>query len=181
MGLHTVTGCPVKTKPGAAFMGGIWVQIKIGKNWTVQSELNRIDKGTGGEHQHPPRYGDYWLQLSYFEAPILFQYNKKEGYLEFGPGLAALINVGEYTKGGALPYPTDLYPFTKKEFFFNLGAGYLFNGKWRVGLRLIHSLLPVRKQLPEISHQVYNRGIVLAISRQIGLKSSGTRQSQVAD
>ncbi len=176
--MHTVTGCPVKTKPGIAFMGGIWVQIKISKSWTMQSELNRIDKGTGTkEHQDPPRYGDYWLQLSYFEVPILFQYSKKEVYFEFGPGLAALINVGEYTNGGVLPYPTDVYPFSKQDLFFNLGTGYVFREKWRVGLRLIHSLLPVRKQLPEISHQVYNRSMVFSVSRQINLKAARTRKS----
>ncbi len=181
LGIHTVTGCPVKTKPGIAFMGGIWVQLKIGKSWTMQSELNRIDKGTGLNEQNQPMYGDYWLQLSYFEVPILFQYKKKEAYVEFGPGLAALINVGEYTNGAALPYPTDLYPFSKKEVFFNLGTGYLFNEKWRVGLRLIHSLLSVRKQLPEISRQVYNRGIVFSVSRQINVKDSGTKQSQAIE
>ena len=181
LGMHTITGCPVKTKPADALMGGMWVQIKISKSWTMQSELNRIDKGTGGDPQYQPKYGDYWLQLSYFEVPILFQYNKKEVYFEFGPGLAALINVGEYTKGGALPYPTDLYPFSKKELFFNLGTGYVFNEKWRVGVRLIHSLLPVRKQLPEISQPVYNRGIVFSVSRQISLKASRTKQSEVIE
>lgn len=181
MGIHTVTGCPVKTKPAIAFMGGMWVQIKMSKSWTMQAELNRIDKGTGGEHQHPPKYGDYWLQISYFEVPILFQYNKKQVYIEFGPTLAALINSGEYSKGAAIPYPAFLYPFNKREFCFNLGAGYVVNEKWRVALRLIHSLLPVRKQLPEISKQVYNRSIVLSVSRQLNLKASRTRQSQVIE
>ena len=97
-------------------MGGMWVQLKISKSWTMQSELNRIDKGTGGGFQL--NQGDYVLQLSYFEVPILFQYNKKEVYFEFGPGLAALINSGEFIKGGTLTYPTDLFPFSKKEFFF---------------------------------------------------------------
>ncbi|MDP2385783.1 MAG: porin family protein [Bacteroidota bacterium] len=180
-GTQTVTGCPVKTKPRIALMAGMWVQIKISKSWTMQSELYEIAKGTGGEHQYPPRYGDYRLQLLYVEVPILFQYNKKKVYFEFGPGLAALINSGEYTKGGAFPYQAGLYPFNKKEFSFNLGTGYVFNEKWFVGLRLSHSLLPVRKQLPEISHQVYNRGIVLAVSRQISFKASGTRQSQVIE
>lgn len=177
LGMHTVTGCPVRTKPGGAFMGGIWVQIKINKIWTIQSELNRIDKGTGTA----PKYGEYCLQLSYFEVPILFQYYMKKVYLEFGPGLAALINVGEYTNGVSLPYPTDVYPFNKKDLFFNVGTGYVFNDKWRVGLRLIHSLLPVRKQLPAISEQVYNRGIVFSVSRQINFKSSRNKQSEEID
>ena len=179
-GMQTITGCPVKTKPRIAFMGGMWVKIKISKSWTMQAELTNIGKGTGlGLHQ--PKYGDYWLNLSYFEVPILFQYNKQNVYFEFGPSLAALINSGEYTNGGALPYQADLYPFSKKDFSFNLGTGYVFNEKWRVGLRLTYSLLPVRKQLPATSHPVYNRGIILAVSRQINLKASRTNQSQVIE
>ena len=178
LGMHTITGCPVKTKPGVAFMGGIWVQIKLGKIWTIQSELNRIDKGTGGYHQYQPKYGDYWLELSYFEVPILLQYNKKKAYFEFGPTLAALINSGDYSKRGALPFQSDLYPFSNKDFSFNLGTGYVFNEKWLVGLRLTHSLLPVRKQLPGTSLPVYNRGIVIAVSRQIRLKTSRSKQSE---
>lgn len=178
-GIHTITGCPVKTEPRIALMGGMWVQLKISKSWTMQYEVNKIDKGTGVGLQSRPRYGDYWLHLAYYEVPMLFQYNRKDVYVEFGPGLAVLINSGEYTKGGILPYQTDLYPFSKKEFFFNLGTGYVFNEKWRAGLRLIHSFLPVRKQLPGTSQPVYNRSIVFSVSRQIRLKASGTRQSQV--
>ena len=176
LGMHTITGCPVKTHPKPALMGGMWVQIKISKSWTMQSELTMIGKGTGGVRQG--NYGDYFLRLSYFEVPILFQYNKKKAYFEFGPALAALINTGEYTDRGAFPFQTDLYPFSNKDFTFNLGTGCILNEKWLVGLRLIHSLLPVRKQLPGTSHQVYNRSIVLAVSRQISLKSSRTKQSQ---
>jgi len=77
-----------------------------------------------------------------------------------------------------LPFQTDLYPFSNKDFTFNLGCGYFFNDKWRVGVRLIHSLLPIRKQLPGTSHQVYNRGLVLSVSRQIHLKVSRTKPSE---
>lgn len=176
-GMQTITGCPVKAEPRLAFMGGMWVQIKISKHWTMQAELTQIGKGTGlGLHQ--PRYGDYWLNLNYFEVPILFQYNKQNGYFEFGPSLAGLINVGEYIKGGAPPYQTDLYPFSKQDISFNLGTGYVFNEKWRVGVRLTHSLLPVRKQLPATSHPIYNRGIILAVSRQINFKASKNKHSE---
>lgn len=181
LGMHTITGYPVKTHPKPALLGGMWVQIKISKKWTMQSELSMIGKGTAGNNQGKSNYGDYFLRLSYFEVPILFQYNKKQGYFEFGPALAALINTGEYTDRGAFPFQTDLYPFSNKDFTFNLGTGYVFNEKWRVGVRLIHSLLPVRKQLPGTSHQVYNRSIVLAVSRQISFKASGTKQSQVIE
>ncbi len=177
--MQSITGSPVKTKARIAFMGGMWFLIKMSKSWTMQSELSYIEKGTGGRYDsYHPKTGDYFLSLSYLEVPILFQYNKKNVYVEFGPGLAVLLNSGEYSVGGVLPYQTVLYPFSKKDFFFNLGTGYVFNEKWRVGLRLTHSLLPVRKQVPGTSHSSYNRGIVIAVSRQINLKASRTKQSQ---
>ena len=176
LGAHTISGFPVKTHPKAALMGGMWVQIKISKSWSMQAELYQIGKGTGGVRKG---YGDYLLRLSYFEVPILFQYNKKNVYFEFGPALAALINTGEYTDKAAFPFQTDLYPFSNKDFTFNLGTGCAVNEKWLVGLRLIHSLLPVRKQLPGASHPVYNRSIVLAISRQISFKRN--KQSEEID
>ncbi len=179
-GIQTITGCPFKNKPRVAFMGGIWVQLKISKSWTMQAELSNIGKGTGLGLQQS-KYGDYWLNLYYFEVPILFQYHKQKAYMEFGPSLAALINSGEYTNGGALPYQADLYPISKKDFSFNLGAAYVLNEKWHIGLRLSHSLLPVRKQLPATSHPVYNRGIIFAVSRQIDLKSFRAKQSQVIE
>jgi hypothetical protein len=181
LGMNTITGCPIKTHPKPALMGGMWVQIKISKSWTMQSEISILGKGTAGDNQDKSNYGDYLLRLSYFEVPILFQYNENKIYFEFGPALAALINTGEYTDRGALPFQSDLYPFSNKDFTFNLGAGCVFNEKWRVGVRLTHSLLPVRKQLPGTSHQVYNRSIVLAVSRQINFKASGTKQSQVIE
>jgi Outer membrane protein beta-barrel domain len=179
-GMQAITGCPFKNKPRIAFMGGMWVRIKISKIWAMQAELTQIGKGTGlGLQQNT--YGDYWLNLNYFEVPILFQYNKQNIYFEFGPSLAVLINSGEYTDGYTLPYQTEQYPINNKDFSFNLGTGYVFNDKWRVGLRLTHSLLPVRNQLPGASMPVYNRGIILAISRQINFKASRTKQSEDVD
>ena len=181
LGMHTITGSRIKTHPLYGFMGGMWFQIKMNKSWTLQSELTLIEKGNGGYNSDHPKNGDYYLGISYFEIPILFQYNMKKGYVEFGPGLAALRHAGETTNGGALPYKSDLYPISRKDLSFNLGAGYVFNEKWRVGLRLTHSLLPVRKQLPETSLPGYNRGIVLSVSRQINLKASRTKQSEVIE
>ena len=36
-GMQTITGSSVKTILRIAFMGGIWVQIKISKIWTMQA------------------------------------------------------------------------------------------------------------------------------------------------
>jgi len=170
-GTQNMTGCPLQTKPRVGFMGGFWIQIEMNKSWTLQSEFTNIGKGIGTGLQQP-KVGEYWLRLSYFEVPLLFQYNKQGVYLEFGPSIAALINSGEYTTGAILPFQADLYPFSNKDISFNLGAGVLLSEKWRLGLRLTHSLLPVRSQLPGAARAAYNRGVILALSRQINLKAN---------
>jgi hypothetical protein len=179
-GSQNMTGCLLQTKPRVGFMGGFWVQIKMNKSWTLQSEFSNIGKGIGLGLQQP-RVGEYWLRLSYFEVPLLFQYNKQGVYLEFGPSIAALINSGEYTTGGILPFQADLYPFSNKDISFNLGAGILLSEKWRLGLRLTHSLLPVRSQLPGASRAAYNRGVILALSRELRLKAGVGRQLEEGD
>jgi hypothetical protein len=48
LGMHTITGGRVKTHPRIDMMGGMWMQIKISKHWTMQSELTYSQKGAGG-------------------------------------------------------------------------------------------------------------------------------------
>lgn len=176
-GLQTITGNFIKTKPRVAFAGGFWVQLKIAKRWNMQAEIYNISKGTGLGLQQP-KLGDYWLRMSYFEMPILFQYIKKNAFIEMGPSIAALINTGEYTTGGILPYQEELYPFSKKDLSLNLGAGYVFSSKWSLCLRVSHSLLLVRKQLPASTRQIYNRGLVLAFNRHLNFKAHKNREAE---
>lgn len=177
-GMHTITGSTTIMLPRAGLMGGMWFQIKMSKNWTMQSELIYSYKGNGKYHVNHPKNGDYLLQLSYYEVPILFQYNHKKVYFEFGVGLATLSGAGEIVIGGVLPYNPDYYTFSKRDFTFNIGTGYVFNEKWRTGLRLTNSLIPVRKQLPEASMPGYNIGLVFSVSRQLNLKGSKNKQTQ---
>ncbi len=179
LGINTITGSAVKAFPRAGLMiGGLWFQIKMSKNWTMQTELIYSYKGNGTYNPNHPKNGDYLLQLSYYEVPILFQYNKKKAYFEFGVGLATLSGAGEVIIGGVLPYNPDYYTFSKVDYTLNIGTGYVFNEKWRTGLRLINSLIPVRKQLPKASMPGYNIGLVFSVSRQLNLKASRNKQSE---
>ncbi len=178
-GINTITGSTTITLPKGGLMGGMWFQIKMSKSWTMQSELIYSYKGNGKFDSNHPKNGDYLLTLSYYEVPILFQYNKKKVYFEFGVGLATLSGAGEIVIGGVLPYNPDYYTISKVDFTFNIGTGYVFNDKWRTGLRLTNSLIPVRKQLPKASMPGYNIGLVFSVSRQLNLK--GTRNKQTED
>src|SRR5690606_7581907 len=140
------------------------------KKWTAQAEAIYIEKGTGGfAKNRPARTGEYAVSIMYLEFPVLFQYHLKKFSVEFGPGLGALIYQYETLVGAPTPNMTNAYPFTTKEFSFNVGCGYSFNEKWFLGLRYTNSLLPVRKQIPAISKQVYSRVFALSVARQISL------------
>lgn len=167
-GMQTVTGSALSTIPRLAFCGGLWLQLKLSQRWFMQAELMNCAKGTGlGLHQ--ARYGEYWLNLNYLELPLLFQWHQRKGFVEFGPSAAALINSGEYIKGGALPYAVDKYPLNKRDFSFHFGVGCQLTEKWSVGVRLNHSIVPVRAQLPAANHSLYTRGISIHFLRQIKL------------
>lgn len=178
MGIQRVTGGPVKTRPTGGYMGGLWVQLKISSAWTLQSEVIRSEKGTGGG---PKYYNNYWLQLSYLEVPILCQYTKKNVYVEFGPTIAACVGSGDYSKVGPSPIQTDLYPISKKDIAFSLGVGCILNEKWVVGLRLNHSLIPIRKQFPGTSMGGYNQGLILSVGRQISFKNLRTKHRETVE
>ena len=180
-----MTGTRVKSPWKIALVGGIWCQIRMSKNWTAQAEAIYIEKGTGGFDKNHSAvvgpYGSYRVAIMYLEVPILFQYHKKNVNFEFGPGLGALTYQYEYLPGAPTPNMTSDYPFTSKEFSFNLGLGYNLNEKWYIGLRYTNSLLPVRKQIPNISKQVYNRVFSITISRQIKFKKSKTKDEEVGE
>lgn len=174
-----MSGGRVKSPSKRALIGGIWVQIKMGRNWTGQTEVIYVEKGTRGLGKNQNSINGYRVAIMYLEVPILFQYHKKNVTLEFGPGLGALTYQYEYLPGAPTPNMTGAYPFTAKEFSFNLGLGFNFSEKWYLGLRFTHSLLPVRKQIPDISKPVYNRVLALTISRQLKFKKSKSKDEEV--
>ena len=178
-GLTTnVTSGRVKSHSKGGYEIGIWQQLKISKNWSIQAELYYAVKGAGGFHANRPAIpGEYLLGLSYIELPILFQYQKKKFRIEFGPGLGVLLSQFEILNGALYPDMTDVYPFTKNELSFNVGLGYSFNEKWNLGLRYNQSLLPVRKQLPDITTKVYNRVFGIILSRRLMFRKSRVKEA----
>jgi hypothetical protein len=156
--------------PGT-FFAGLWFQLKMNKKWTAQTELLLLDKGIGDAQfrkQSPHR-----VNLHYFEVPVLFQYHSKVIYFEFGPGLGYLINCEEHLYGNFSPDLVFKYPFIRSELSFNVGIGCKLNEKWALGLRLSHSLLPVRDAVPLVSKATYNRLLALSLTCQLKKKKAG--------
>ncbi len=166
--LHTITGDLTKSRPDGFLFGGFWFQLKLNKKWTAQMELLLIDKGIGAYSGKSPHF----VTLHYFEIPVLFQYYRKMTYFEFGPGLGYLINCAEHLYGNLSPDLAFKYPFNSSELSFNLGIGSILNEKWTLGLRLSHSLLPVRDAVPLVSKKSYNSLLAFSITRQLKFKKA---------
>ncbi len=177
---HTLTGDLTESQPGQNLLGGFWFQLKMNKKWTAQMELILIDKGIGllpqGIGVPSGTKSPHWVNLHYFEIPILFQYHRKAIYFEFGPGLGYMLNNAEHLYGNVSPNLVFKYPFMRSEVSFNFGIGFELNEKWTLGLRLSHSLLPVRGAVPLVSKESYNRLLALSVARQLKKKKAGDSQ-----
>lgn len=165
--VHTLSGDLTKSQLGGNMLGGFWFQLKMNKKWTAQTELLLLDKGIGirGSEKSP-----HFVNLHYFEVPVLFQYHKKNIHFEFGPGLGYMINYRENLYGNETPDLVNNYPFTRSELSFNVGIGCTLNERWAIGLRLSNSLLPVRGSVPSVSKASYNRLLALSVTRQLKKK-----------
>ncbi len=171
--IHTLSGDLTESHPNNSFLAGFWFQLKMNKKWTAQTELLLLDKGIGGGWLGK---SPHWVTLHYFEVPVLFQYHSKNIYFEFGPGLGYMINYAEHLYGNLSPELVNKYPFIRNELSFNVGIGCTLNEKWALGLRLSHSLLPVRGAVPLVSRESYNRLLALSITRQLKKKKASDPQ-----
>lgn len=174
--LHTLAGDLTRSRAAGDFLAGFWFQLKMNKKWTAQMELLLLDKGIGDAQFR--KQSPHQVNLHYLEIPVLFQYHRKNIYFEFGPGLGYLINLEEHLNGNVSPDLVNDYPFIRSELSFNLGIGCNLNEKWTLGLRLSHSLLPVRQAVPLVSQAAYNRLLAVSISRQLKKKKARDQQQQ---
>jgi hypothetical protein len=174
---HTLTGDLTESHHGQSLLGGFWFQLKMSKKWTAQTELLLLDKGIGLLDKGigvalSGKKSLHHVNLHYLEIPVLFQYHSKNIYFEFGPGLGYLINYREHLNGNTSPDLVNNYPFMRSELSFNVGIGCNLNEKWTLGLRLSHSLLPVRGAVPLVSKASYNRLLALSVSRRLKKKKA---------
>jgi hypothetical protein len=174
--VHTLTGDLTDSRPAGDFLAGFWFQLKMNKKWTAQTELLLLDKGIGDAQFR--KQSPHQVKLHYFEIPVVFQYHSKNIYFEFGPGLGYLINCEEHLNGNLSPDLVFKYPFTRSELSFNVGVGWKLNEKWALGLRLSHSLLPVRGAVPSVSKASYNRLIAFTLARQLKKKKASDPQEE---
>jgi hypothetical protein len=152
----------------AGITSGGWVNVAFNDKFAFQAGLNYIQKGS----VHNPKPDDLdqiilKIKLGYAEMPLLLQYKMKSGlFIEAGPSIGVLLHSKyEYD---LLESPVNNYRVL--DFGFQVGAGYRFNEKMKVGIRSGNSQYSITKgEGPGFirrfgSYGQYNNVLVLELS-----------------
>jgi hypothetical protein len=110
-----------------------------------------------------PEKGDYdafQLRLNYVELPLLVRYQYKDIYFQAGWSFGVLAKVREWDDFGEVP-PRD---FQRFEHASILGIGYQINEFFAVDMRMVNSMLPIKKFAVPLYYQnrlqnLFNRGM----------------------
>ncbi len=136
------------------FVGGGFIKTTLKGNWVVALEIMYTEKGC---RNVPTDYSNsYFLQLSYLEFPLLFQYRINRLGIELGPGYGFLMKTKEIIEINGRDY-SGTQSFNSREVTFNIGAHYTYSSRFGLNLRFTNSLIPVRKD-PSAGGKYYQYG-----------------------
>jgi hypothetical protein len=98
--------------------------------------------------------------LNYVELPLLVRYQYKDIYFQAGWSFGVLATVREWDDFGEVP-PRD---FQRFEHASILGIGYQINEFFAVDMRMVNSMLPIKKFAVPLYYQnrlqnLFNRGM----------------------
>ncbi len=156
-----------------SFHGGVYVQVPLHKNWTIQPELLYSGEGqhytiSEGEESTPV---DKTITFSYVALPVMLRFNPSSKiYLEAGPQAAILVSAR------SLGYGTDHFnmkrSFANGQFGFNTGAGFQINPRISIYARYYFGMTDAKP-----SDAVANKNQV----GQLGFTLRLTKNKIVAD
>ncbi len=129
----------------SGFAGGAFIKGRLLGNWTAAIDVMYVECGsikrsvyTGGH------VNSYFLQLSYLQIPLLFQYHIERVGIEFGPGYGILMKAKEIIVKDGIAYP-GTQSFNKDEINFNIGVTYSFSSRFGYSIRYTNSTVPIRR------------------------------------
>ncbi len=151
-------------KPGLTL--GVFVNRKLPENFSMQFEMNFIQKGSRKPVDEFNRTY-YLMRLSYIEVPLLFQWHAGKSIDFFaGPSFGVLLNSYEETEAGEFTGPE----FEKYEIAGRIGLNYKMSDQWSVDARYSISLMTIRPSpagyTPFMENGQYNRLIEIGFSYQ---------------
>lgn len=129
----------------SGFSGGAFIKGRLLGNWTAAIDVMYVECGSIKRSVYTNGHvNSYFLQLSYIQIPLLFQYHIQRVGIEFGPGYGILMKAKEIIVADGIAYPgTQL--FNKDEINFNIGVTYSFSSRFGYSIRYTNSIVPIRR------------------------------------
>ncbi|MBS7232294.1 PorT family protein [Flavobacterium psychroterrae] len=153
-------------KSRVGFNVGVFVEIKLLKNFSIQPEILYSQQGAklkyAGNFYDGNNYQYYktklMYNLGYINVPIMFKYYAIEKLaIEAGPQIGFLVSANGKTKVNGLNTDISIKDFYKTiDFGLNLGAVYDFTKNISVGARYNLGLSNIIKTEAEESDKVHN-------------------------
>ena len=129
------------------FMGGGFVSLDLSRHFTLQMEMEYIQKGSrkSADLENPNDFS-YLLRLHYLEIPLLVQYTfYKRFQVEAGPAMDVLLGYQEENNGQEVP---NQYPFRSVTLAGIIGASGYITSNLKATFRWNYSLLSLRQPQP---------------------------------
>ena len=143
----------------AGFMVGVGVVTSISKNNKTMMGMEIYDIQKGSRKPSRLDKGDpafYRLRLNYVEIPLYLKYAASDHFQFFiGAALGVLTGSTEENENGKVAYQV---PFNKFDASATVGLEYLLSADWRIGIRLIQSVTPVRDFSGNAPYTYFNNG-----------------------
>lgn len=123
-------------------------------HWTVQMELDYIQKGSRKNPNENNNFTSYRLRLNYVEIPILVKYILSDKWaFEAGPAYGVLVHYKEETNY----IPIIGKAFKKNALSAIIGVYYSITNRLKINIRTSNSILPVREHSSG-AKRFFNRG-----------------------
>jgi len=137
-------------------IAGFWVERSKLSGWFYRLSFRFIQKGSYAKSRSTDIPDFYRMRLNYFDLPVLAGYRFVNGFnVVLGLSGGYLSKATEENSLG--PYPQEeVSTFKKFEIAGIAGMEYNYSSKWRFGLNLSYSILPVRPYKDNISYRMNN-------------------------
>jgi len=132
----------------AGILIGVFASRAIYNKISLQMEMNYTQKGSNNPKMNDYKNQNYLKQdisTTYFEVPILLQYEQTQNLtLEGGVTSAYLINGYYNDLNGKMP--NEINPFISYDIGLIIGLSYKYSEKIELNTRISNSILPIGRE-----------------------------------
>lgn len=148
------------------FAGGAFVKLKLSDNLNIGTEAVYTEFGSIKRTKHKKgQFNNYFLQLSYVQFPLLFQYHFQAFGIELGPGYGVLVEAKEIDVVDGIAY-SGTNAFHKEDTNFNIGVSFTHGSRFGLNLRYTNSIVPIRTNDDKTGQK--NNAFILFLTYEFG-------------